>query len=271
MLKRIYKIMKDYLGKKAGKTVVGYSGDYKSFEDAEKASKMHNIAGGYDADAIFNKVKESTLKVINGEAVFERDSFLFYNKQINYNLMMYLYKLCIKDDRLNVLDFGGALGSTYWQHRSELNEINAKWTITEQGHFVAYGHENLETENLKFASNNDLENQWQEFNVLLCSSSLQYIKDADSLINFFCEKGIKNIIIERTPVSNHKRFWIETVHEPIYEAVYPCCVFEEQDFINKFTSRGYKLVDSWKSLVDGDVETDKGIVEFKSFVFGVNE
>ena len=49
----------------------GWQGDYASWEDAEQLSK------GYDAVEIAEKVLASTLKVKNGEAVFERDSVIF--------------------------------------------------------------------------------------------------------------------------------------------------------------------------------------------------
>ena len=242
---------------------VSYNGYFTSFQEAE--SYMNDIFddGGYDSDTIFKKVSESTLAVLKGKATFERDSFLFYKKEVNYNLMMYLYKIFIKENHINVLDFGGALGSTYLQHKEELSAISADWTITEQPHFVEFGKHNLSSEHLHFATNSDLE--WNSFNILFCSGVLQYLED--DFIKQLCDKKIKNIIIERTSVSDHDRYWLETVHEPIYEAMYPCRVFEEQRFIHFFMDNGYKLVDSWHSLVDGDVKIDGKIVQFKSFVF----
>ena len=153
-------------------------------------------------------MSESTLAVLRGEAAFERDSFLFHKKEVNYNLMMYLYKYHIQDGKLDVLDFGGALGSTYLQHRKELEAIGANWTVTEQEHFVDFGKKNITAGNLRFASSEELEPMWGKFNVLLFSGVLQYIEDAESVIRDTCSRKIRRIIIERTPVSDGTWCWV---------------------------------------------------------------
>lgn len=264
---RLYKRIRSIL---PIKQAVSYKGNYQSFWAAKKDVELKH-GEGYAADSIFRKVSESTLKVLRGEAAFERDSFLFQEKQVNYNLMMYLYQAHARDGYLNVLDFGGALGSTYLQHREELEEIGAGWTVTEQEHFVRFGKENVASGKLEFAGNGELEAKWPSFNVLLLSSVLQYIENPEELIAGLCSRGIRNIIIERTPVSDHDRFWVETVHEPIYEAAYPCRVFEERGFVRLFESAGYILRDSYHSLVDGDIYTWNKVVEFKSFIFELKE
>ena len=48
-----------------------WSGDYKTWEDAQARCT------GYDSEIILDKVKNSLLKVKNGEAIYERDSVLF--------------------------------------------------------------------------------------------------------------------------------------------------------------------------------------------------
>ena len=250
------------------KKAVSYNGNYNTFVDAQNKIEKSKHGGGYGSDAIFKKVSESTLAVVRGEAAFERDSFLFHRKETNYNLMMYLYRWFIHDGRLDVLDFGGALGSTYLQHRKELEAIGANWNVTEQEHFVDFGKKNVTAGNLHFVRSDELEGMWGGFNAVLFSSVLQYIEDVESLVGDICSKRIRHIIIERTPVSDCSWYWIETVHEPIYEAVYPCRVFDEGAFVRLFTDEGYELADSWHSLVDGDEHgAGNRTVQFKSFVF----
>ena len=82
-------------------SAVEYYGDYRTFEEAKKDCE------GYDGKAIFEKVSQSTMAVLQGKAVYERDGFLFYEKSVNYNLMMYLYQLYIEDGFINVCDWGG--------------------------------------------------------------------------------------------------------------------------------------------------------------------
>lgn len=88
------------------------------------------------------------------------------------------------------------------------------------------------------------------------------------MISDLCERKPSYIIVERTPVASKRRIWIETVHEPIYEAVYPCYVFEEAGLLREFETKGYQMIDSWHSLVDGDVPiSDKEMAVFRSYVF----
>lgn len=84
---------------KSGSTIE-MAGDYASFAEAEKYCE------GYDGKAIIDKVSQSTMAVLNGKAVYERDGFLFYEKAINYNLLMYLYQCYIEDGFLSVCDWG---------------------------------------------------------------------------------------------------------------------------------------------------------------------
>ncbi len=63
------------------KNGVGWSGDYSSW----KSAQQHCV--GYDAANILEKVKDAILKVKNGEAVYERDSVLFYKIEYAYPLL----------------------------------------------------------------------------------------------------------------------------------------------------------------------------------------
>ena len=54
----------------------GWFGDFPNWQAAQAA------CGGYDSDEIIEKVRVSALKVINGEAAFERDSVCFLKKKM---------------------------------------------------------------------------------------------------------------------------------------------------------------------------------------------
>lgn len=240
--------------------MVSYNGDFKSFREAAKL-----CGGGYSTETIFNKVKNAALAVANGEAAYERDSFLFYEKAINYNLMMYLQMIIMKEGFLKICDWGGALGSTFFQHRELIETWECSWTIVEQPHFVQFGKRELAGGRLNFAESLD---EIKECNCILFSSVLQYLEHYEEVISAACKKQPSYVIIERTPVSDKSKIWIETVHEPIYEAMYPCYVFKESELTGQFEEQGYRLIDSWHSLVDGVVPIsgeEKAV--FKSYVF----
>ncbi len=59
----------------------GWHGNYKTWQEAQNAST------GYDSDEIIQKVRNSLLKVKNGEAVYERDSVIFDEIQYSWPLL----------------------------------------------------------------------------------------------------------------------------------------------------------------------------------------
>lgn len=112
----------------------GFFGDYRSWEEAERNST------GYDAECIFNKVKNSTEMALRGEALFERDSIAFHEEDYNYKLLAALLYIAKMENGLSVIDFGGSLGSTYHQNKKIFHQIgNVDWHIVEQDHYVQYG------------------------------------------------------------------------------------------------------------------------------------
>ncbi len=239
---------------------VEYIGDFDSFEKAK------NECEGYGAQTIFDKVSKSTLAVIDGKAKYERDGYLFYDKACNYNLMMYLYCLMIKDGFVSVLDWGGAMGSTFFQHRQMLQSVFCKWHVVEQPHYVNFARENISVDSISFYES--MSQIKDKCNCILFSSVLQYIDNPAEVAKEAVERAPRYIIIERTPVSTCHHIWIQKVHEPIYEASYAACVYTKEEIVNMFCSdERYMLVDEWHSLVDGDERMGKNVVCYKSFVF----
>lgn len=244
--------------------LVSYKGDFTTFEEAS------NHCTGYDSEAIFTRVQQSILAVKNGEACYERDGCLFYEREINYHLLMYLYKAAAENQgESKLLDWGGSLGSTYFQHRALLQntKFNCSWTVIEQKHFVEFGHKELEDNILHFYHIPKDSSMIPECNIVLLSGVLQYIPDYYAVLHMLCEKQIPYIIIERTPMGNRERIWIETVKEPIYNASYPCRMIEENQLMMFMKDREYSLVDSWKSQIDRNIYLGSDKAVFKSLIF----
>lgn len=238
-----------------------WGGGYDSWSEAA------SYVAGYDCDAIFKKACESALAVKRGEAAYDRDTVLFYEQKANYPLMMWLTIIAKNDGLDNIIDLGGAMGSTYFQNRQylEMMGLDLMWYIKEQPHFVEFGKQELETKQLHFIYD------WDEVvngkNVLICSSVLQFIDNWKEFIQQAIDATNPTyIIIERTPVGEKERIWIEKVSEPIYNASYVQRIIKEEDLCGYFQT--YQLMDEWKSLVDGDIWTKEGKqAEYKSFVY----
>lgn len=186
------------------------------------------------------------LKVKNGEAVYERDSVLFNTMQYNWALLAQLQKIAIENDgKLCVLDFGGSLGSTYYQNKDFLKDIRElSWCILEQEHFVECGKQHFEDGRLKFYHSMDECLQTNKPSVLLLSSVLQYLPNPKEWMATFLNYSIPYIIIDRTSfINDTDRLSLQKVDESIYEASYPSWFFNEAAFLESFLSKYAVITD----------------------------
>lgn len=224
------------------------------------------VGGGYDALSIYEKMKNAALLVREGKACYERDGVLFYEKEYYLQLLAVLYEIVLIENEINLVDFGGGFGSTYFQNKDKLKVCMNKisWNIVEQKHFVAYAEKYFQSSELKFFYNIE---EICKFNCLLFGSSLQYLDNYKQYLRFARKKKCKYIIVDRIPVSNEEWYSIEQVHEPIYEASYPIHIFNENKIIEFIESLGYKLKQSWIKDVKEEYYVEGKLVKFKSFSF----
>lgn len=129
-----------------GQTSNDWKGNYSHWQEAVAMSL------GYDTDEIFQKVLSASRRVRDGDALWERDSVCFFHEEYNWPLLAcLLFVASHNNNALHVLDFGGALGSTYMQHRKALSGLKeCSWNIVEQEHFVQCGKQEFQTETLRF-------------------------------------------------------------------------------------------------------------------------
>ena len=212
-----------------------WSGNYSTWTEAQ----AH--CSGYDSDIILEKVKNALLKVKNGEAVYERDSVLFDEIQYSFGLLAGLQKAALENDgKLCVLDFGGSLGSSYFQNKEflgSLKELN--WCIVEQAHFVECGKKNFEDDHLKFFNTIEECLEQHKPNVLLLSSVLQYLEKPHEWIEKFINFGIHYIIFDRTSFVESEKdiLTVQKVPESIYTASYPCWFFNKAMLMRKLQTK----------------------------------
>lgn len=241
----------------------GWFGNYKTWQEVKRE------CDGYDTDNILNKVKESVLKVRNGEAVYERDSVLF--DEVQYSLeLIEAFKNSIKDNQLHVVDFGGSLGSTYFQHKELFKDIkDLKWAVVEQKHFVEYGKNDIAINHLTFHFTIDEALQNLKPHVLLASSVIPYFEKPYVLIQQLLKYNFKYIIIDRTAFidDNEERITKQIVPEFIYKASYPAWFLNEEKFLKAFSNQ-YELLRCFPSAFDADgILEDGKRVYRKGFYF----
>lgn len=203
--------------------VGGFAGAYPAWEAAVEQ------ASGYDAQLILEKVKSATLQVKAGKAAFERDTKLFDKPQYVYPVLSGLLKVAaMKGGSLRVLDFGGALGSSYFACRSFMGEAcQLDWHIVEQAHFSLCGREVIAEAGLNFY---DKISEVPQVDVVLLSSVLQYLEKPYVVLEQLRDLGTQSILIDRTPFyeKNGEKLTIQTVPPEIYPASYPCWLLDEK-------------------------------------------
>ncbi len=241
---------------------VRFSGKFATWEQAAAQAK------GYDAPEILDKVAEATRKVTNGEAAYERDSVLFTEPQYPYPLIAGLLRVAAKHGgRLSVVDFGGALGSTYNQCRNFFADLpEVKWCVVEQPQFVRKGREAFSNGVLTFADSIDDACAAIAPNAIIFSGVLQYVPDPWDILRQAGKMKVHTIIVDRTPFvsANHDIIALQTVPKRISSSSYPIRLFARGSLLNAPGSEYRTLAEF--DAVDGTLGDLFSPVAFKGYI-----
>ncbi len=205
------------------------------------------------------------LKVSAGEAMFERDSILFDEVIYSFPVLAGLLRAAAEDDgHLSVIDFGGALGSSYYQCHKFLSILpRLQWGVVEQPHFVQCGQEHFRTDQLDFFFTLSDGIERIRPNVALLSSVLQYVPEPYDVLNELMESKIQYLIIDRTPFGDEVHDVIAIQHVPasIYPASYPCRIFSKNRFLEKLKTH-------FEVIAQFDSADGMAVIGGSEFTFG---
>ncbi len=234
-------------------SIPGLFGDYHDWQEAVRAST------GYDGKIILERTKAALLKVKNGQAVYERDSVVFDEIEYAWPLLTGLMRVAAQSGgRLNVLDFGGSLGSTYFQNRAFLCRLaEVRWNIVEQPQHVKTGKECFEDDYLKFYGCVEDCLAEAQPNVVILSSVLQYLEHPYDILCRLLGLTCNDIIIDRTPFwgGPTDRLCVQNVPPDIYPASYPSWIFSTRLF-RSHLHEGWEVVAEFDNpdRLDGPVD-----------------
>ena len=236
----------------------GWHGNYSTWEEAKKRSS------GYNSRLILDKVSNSAGKVRDGIAAYERDSVIYNEIQYSFPVLSGLLWIAAQNNSsLNVLDFGGAFGSSYYQNKKFLDAIRElHWCVVEQPEFVENGLQNFSTDRLHFFYTIDDCVKKYNIDIILLSSVLQYLDEPFKLLDNIISQSIKYLIVDRTPfIVGDDRITIQKVHPSIYSATYPCWFFNKSNFLS-YLCKEYELMLEFDALDKANISSD-----FKGFLF----
>lgn len=203
----------------------GWKGSYRSYAEAKQK------CAGYNEDHILNRIIETTHRVKNKEIAYERDGIAYDTVQMNFPLLKtLLYLASVNDNELTVIDFGGSLGTTYYQNLPYLKHLKKlRWCIIEQPEFVEAGKKHFQNEHVRFY--NSIEECLVENTPQLCliCSVLQYIEKPYQLLDDIKSKNIPYLMLDYTGFNHGDTDRITIQHvPPIFygiKASYPCYFF----------------------------------------------
>ena len=245
------------------KEYVYFSGTYRDWQSAKDKSD------GYGNPDILKKVLEATKLVVSGKANYEQDGQVFYKNSYSYELISVLLKAALENkNRLCVLDFGGALGSTYFSNREFLEDIeNLKWFIVEQNNYVELGKSNFANNIISFHDSIEEALKQNHPNVILFSGVLQYLPEPYVVLKKAINSKADYIIIDRNPFicKGDIILTIQKVPPHLIKSSYPVWLFNEIDFKSFFLNQ-YAEVETFSAL-DGIIGQGSLKTKFKGIVY----
>jgi putative methyltransferase (TIGR04325 family) len=182
---------------------------YSNWQTAEKQ------CDGYAAPAILESIVSASRSVSRGDALYDRDGVTYRNFDENTHLIAALRHVLATKGRFDVLDYGGALGSLYRQHRWFLSEYAAvNWCVVEQKAFVETGKKLFENNKLKFAAS--LSDAFRLFqpNIVVISNALHRVERPFEVLHEIAELDIPYLFIDQMPI-------IKAAESRITHSVFP--------------------------------------------------
>ena len=231
-------------------------------------------SSGYHNQIILNKVLKSTSRSIKDNSMFERDSVLIEKDSLEYSYpLLFAIQLSLLQNKgeLRLLDYGGALGSTYFQYRSFFpNKSKVEWSIVEQINFVRAGIDLNPDEDIFFYD--DLNKCLQNKNpsLALFSSSLQYLENPFGILDQISESNVQTLVIDRVPifVNDPSCLSVQYVPDWIYSSriSYPSHIFNLKE-ISNFLKEKWNPISEFRSLGSDSITSTGKTVHWGGSVY----
>ncbi len=162
----------------------------------------------FDQPEFLERVFSAANAVATGSAIHMRDGSLFDEIQYSWPLLAGLmYAAAKSGGRLVVLDFGGSLGTTYFQNRRFLDKLESvEWHIVERDVYCEVAPRYVQHPRLHF--HRSIEACCAigvKPGVVLFSSVLQSLRDPWELMAKIGDLPVRHVLIDRCPISTEKR------------------------------------------------------------------
>lgn len=211
---------------------------------------------GYSDKGIISTVAIAAGLVRDKISPYERDGVIFTEIQYSWPLLSSLLFAANICKSHNIVDFGGALGSTFQQNYKFLSRlpIKLKWKIVELEHFVEIGSQEFANTNLSFyrtineASNNGVD-------IFLFCGSLNYVPNPYQTLKESMASKPQFIILDRVLVTYKKKdiFAVQKLGK-LSPHNYPLTILSNLNLQN-IISKEYNLIEKWECNLQPDTKS----------------
>jgi putative methyltransferase (TIGR04325 family) len=205
-------------------------------------------ATGWDSPGIVEQALAAALQVRDGAAAFERDSVARETIIYSPTILAALLLAADRHHALNVIDFGGGLGSNYYQNLKLIRALSAtatSWNVVERAPLARIGAEQFQTDQLRF--HDDLAAVRLDRPVLLFTGSLQYVADAFGLLAEAIAHtdivALDRVLVWGQP--QHAVFVQRLDARRFGPVTLPTWCFAKDALIDWFVARGFVLVEQF--------------------------
>ncbi len=238
-----------------------FVGPYATWQEALYRST------GYQDELILEKIKQSTLTIIENKNYSMRDGVVFTEPQYSFPLLACLLNIAISNNNcLHVVDIGGALGSSYYSFKQFCSHpLRLTWSIIEQSNFVDCGNHLGDTSELRFYAELDaLESQPD---VVLMSATLQYLDKPYQWLERILALDCNYLILDRVLFhigADKDCILVERVAKDIYKSSYPFWLFS-YDFLKAYLAQHFDFMAEFDAL-EGRYQQSGYDIQSKGFI-----
>ena len=170
-----------------------------------------------------------------------------------------------------MLDFGGSLGSSYFQNKYFLDALDhINWNILEQENFVQCGQRYIQDENLQFFHSAEQVIRTNGLpDILLFACTLPYLENPYLVLEELMKKEIPYLMIDNTYFNYEERdrICVQKVPPEIYGGSYPCWFLNYNRVKQKISER-YSIISEHKN--DSRIYLDGRKIQYKGFLAKAN-
>jgi putative methyltransferase (TIGR04325 family) len=241
-----------------------WSGRYRDWEAAARACRKISLEGQRRA------CEWALGEVLAGRALFERDSLLQHQPITCWPLMLALCDLQARGTpQPTVLDYGGGLGSVYFQHRAwYAADRLVTWNVVELPEIAATGQRLVQDSQLRFFGSLEEAVHQKPPDLILAAGIMPMVPSPEALLDTLASLGASWVFLDRIPVTHRLGQTLITrqvVPRTIYEHESPFWFFDETSLLQMLSTR-FRIVGASLSDFDDPVWVEGNHYQWRGYL-----